>query len=83
MTTVPGTASLDLVPVAYVFPRGGHRRSLAGEVNQLVSDEADPPPPLQPSNQRSRADCHPLQSLASRVSSKLEEGDYRAALRLA
>ena len=34
--------------------RGGHIRSLAGEVNLLLRDEADPPPSTQSGNQHPR-----------------------------
>ena len=61
--------------------RGGHRRSLAGEVNQLISEEADPPSPTRPGKQGSRPAHYPLNSLAARVSCKLE-GDFRGAVRL-
>ena len=37
-----------------VLKRGGHRRSLAGEVNLLLRDEADPPPSTQSGNQHPR-----------------------------
>ena len=62
--------------------RGGHRRSLAGEVNQLISEETDPPSPTRPGKQGSRPAHYPLNSLAARVSCKLEEGDFRGAVRL-
>ena len=62
--------------------RGGHRRSLAEEVNQLISEEANPPPPTRPGKQGSRPAHYPLNSLAAWVSCKLEEGDFRGAVRL-
>ena len=62
--------------------RGRHRRSLAGEVNLLLRDEADPPPSTQSGNQHPRPAQDPLKPLASRVSFKLLEGGYRAAVRL-
>ena len=63
--------------------RGGHRRSLAARVNRQLQEEAIPL--IQPVGRSyfthgSRA---PLKSLARRVSTKLEEGDYRGAVRAA
>ena len=46
------------------------------------SEEADPPPPTRPGKQGSRPAHYPLNSLAARVSCKLEEGDFRVAIRL-
>ena len=63
----------------------GHRRSLATGVNQLLKGDCDPPP-LSPSlttQPRPGPKRDHLESLASRVSIKLEEGDYRGAIRLA
>ena len=62
--------------------RGGHRRSLATEVNLLLREECDQPPlsstlTTQP---RSRPKRNHLETLASRVSIKLE-GDYKGAVR--
>ena len=62
--------------------RGGHRRSLTSEVNKQLRDEVDPTPlPSSPSRSKLRHD--PLNSLAARVSAKLEEGNYKGAVRLA
>ena len=63
--------------------RGGPRRSLATEVNQLLREECDPPPlnPTPTAQPRSRLRHKHLETLASRVSIKLEEGDYRGAVR--
>ena len=63
--------------------RGGHRRSLATEVNKLLREEADPPCPQHSTHCRPKKACSPLESLAARVSTKLEEGDFRGAIRLA
>ena len=69
--------------------RGGHRRSLASEINQQLREEVDPPPAqLRPTNRprskaKSKPRSDPLSTLATRVASKLEEGDYRGAVRLA
>ena len=62
--------------------------SLASLVNKQLSEEADPPlPPRQPSRPSSRLTKKgvkdPMVYLASRVSSKLEEGDFKGAVRLA
>ena len=71
--------------------RGGHRRSLVSVVNQQLREEVDPPSTQQGSligvrpnpNVKSKHKSDPLSSLATRVASKLEEGDYRGAVRLA
>ena len=65
--------------------RGECRRSLATAINNQLRDEADPPPALIRSTTRKRflpAD-DPTTILATRVSAKLEEGDFRGAVRLA
>ena len=61
--------------------------SLASMVNRHVREEADPPAPRQ-STRSSRLPTKsspkdPMQYLASRVSSKLEQGDFKGAVRLA
>ena len=48
----------------------------------LIRDEADPDLSASPS-QHKPSNRDPLQSLAARVASKLEEGDFRGAIRLA
>ena len=64
--------------------RGGHRRSLVSVVNQQLKDEADPTPPLHlPSRGHPKSSHDPFNSLATRVAAKLEEGDYKGAVRLA
>ena len=64
--------------------RGGHRRSLASHVNQMIREEVDPEVPQQISvKQRRRTARDPLETLAIRVASKLEEGDFKGAVRLA
>ena len=64
--------------------RGGHRRSLATEVNKLIEDETNPPADCLPHRQsRPAPKPNQLNGLASRVASKLEEGDYKGAVRLA
>ena len=61
-------------------PRGGQRWSLATSINRQLSEESDP----LPVNQRPWHPSHnPLSHLAARVSTKLEEGDFRGAVRLA
>ena len=67
--------------------RGGRRWALATAVNSQLREEADPPaasPPtgsLSGGSQSSPPD--PIKFLASRVSLKLEEGDFKGAVRLA
>ena len=62
--------------------RGGRRRSLATAVNAQFRDESELPtqPPHQSSEPRVTRD--PLSNLAKRVSSKLEEGDFKGAVRI-
>ena len=67
---------------------GGQRRNLASAVNAQLQEEAEPPSNPSP---HSRFKSHPpigqadgdFSSLAKRVSSKLEDGDYRGAVRIA
>ena len=64
--------------------RGGRRWNLARQVNLQLSEECDPP--VSSSNRKlatKSGHVDPLSSLASRVSTKLEEGDFRGAVRLA
>ena len=65
--------------------RGGKRCSLASHVNRLVNEEMDSLPLrlIQPARFVSSCVPDPLRSLSKRVSAKLEEGDYRAAVRTA
>ena len=68
--------------------RGGRRCwSLATGVNSQLQEEADPPaasPPTgSPSGGSQSSPPNPIEFLASRVSLKLEEGDFRGAVRLA
>ena len=64
--------------------RGGHRRALASLTNQLIEEEGDPDP-TQPGPQQQPHKPHQrsLESLATRIASKLEEGDFRGTVRLA
>ena len=80
------TALIDF-PHRYlsVPARGGHRRSLASCINRCLGENGDS------SAQSSEKHSHPTRKasrphsilLPSRVTSKLEEGDYRGAVRLA
>ena len=65
--------------------KGGKRSTLASSVNKQLREETDPPLPQRQSSQRStmRSTKDPIEQLASRVSSKLEEGDFKGAVRLA
>ena len=69
--------------------RGGRRWNLARLVNQQVAEENDPtlvtpdPSVAHPYCHASKSQSDPLHSLATRVSTKLEEGDFRGAVRLA
>ena len=55
--------------------RGGHRRSLATYVNRAIEQENH-------SSASGRSSCGGYASLANRVSAKLEEGDFKGAVRL-
>ena len=66
--------------------RGGRRWNLAKHINHQLAEESDPPPPapldrgkVNPSTRKSQ---DPLQLLAKRVSEKMEEGDFKGAVRL-
>ena len=61
--------------------RGGHRRSLASQVNELVKIEADPV--VSPIRPLSKPRSQNLDALATRVATKLEEGDFKGAVHLA
>ena len=65
--------------------RGGKRISLASQVNRQVQEETDllSLRSVQPSRSVSSYMSNPLRSLSKRVSAKLEEGDYRGAVRAA
>ena len=66
--------------------RGSKRWSLSTLVNWQVSQEShEPPSSGLPDVQRPRNSrrCNQMEQLATRVSSKLEEGDYWGAVRLA
>ena len=56
--------------------------SLATQLNQTTREETNPNLSASPS-QRKLSNRNPLQSLAARVASKLEEGDFNGAIRLA
>ena len=60
--------------------RGGHRRNLASIVSQAIQDEVNPPHAL-PEKQKPRPTAP--NNLATRVSAKQEEGDFKGAVRLA
>ena len=64
--------------------RGGGRQSLASAVNRQLKEEVDPPPTvsLSPATKRPLLG-DPDAQLAARVSAKLEEGDFKGAVRLA
>ena len=62
--------------------RGGHRRSLASQVNTTIREERDfHHSPIKNHSPQSKGNC--LQTLAPRVAAKLEEGDFRGAVRIA
>ena len=64
--------------------RGGRHWSLSKWINQRLSDEEeDTASTTMRSHATKKRITDPLQSLASRVSAKLEEGNFRGAVRLA
>ena len=85
MTPRPGIAHSASPPAAFGHPREvGHCRSLASEVNRQLREEVNDPTPPIPSSQgctKTRGDS--LNALATRVATKLKEGDYKGAVRLA
>ena len=68
-----------------VHARGRHRRSLSAAINKLLSEEGDNTdslfdvPLFRQGRDPSRS---PLKNLTARVSSKLEEGDFKGVVRL-
>ena len=60
--------------------RGGHRRSLASQVNEAIRRECDD---YLPSPNINRLHPNPLKNLGSRVAAKLEEGNFKGAVRIA
>ena len=67
--------------------RGGRRWNLARAINDQIRTESDPVPSPSPENPHGRRKHRkvrdPLESLAALVASKLEEGDFKGAVRLA
>ena len=67
--------------------RGGRRWNLARAINDQIRTESDPVPSPSPeyphSHRKHRKVRDPLESLAALVASKLEEGDFKGAVRLA
>ena len=60
--------------------RARHRRSLASQVNEAIRQESDQYHPS-PTNNRLHHD--PLKNFTTRVAVKLEEGDFKGAVRIA
>ena len=60
--------------------RGGRRRNLATYIHKTVSEEKEIDPSC---HQTFKPPKDPLKNLAARVASKLEEGDFRGAVRIA
>ena len=60
--------------------RRGHRRSLASHVRRALSDDTIP---TDSSRQPFQDTNNPLKNLAARVAAKLEEGDFKGAVRVA
>ena len=69
-----------------VHARDGHRRSLSAAINKQLYEEVDNIDSLYdvPLFRQGRGPPRsPLKNLSARVSSKLEEGDFKGAVRLA
>ena len=83
---VLGTSPTVLLSMLRVHASGGHRRSLSAAINKLLSEEGDNTDLLSdvPLFRQGRGPSRsPLKNLTARVSSKLEEGDFKGAVRLA
>lgn len=63
--------------------RGGKRWKLARLLNDQLTLSEDDPIPSPANSFTKKSQAHPILSLAARVSAKLEEGDFRGAIRLA
>ena len=63
--------------------RGCHRRSLASAVNVQLREESDPLPSQFHQSSKHHIPSDSTTNLAKQVSSKLEEGDVRGAVRIA
>ena len=63
--------------------RGGHRRSLASHVNQQFREASDRRVSKATSSDLQPSSRDPNKSWANRVSTKLEEGNFKGAVRLA
>ena len=68
-----------------VPPRRGHRRNLASHIRRAISDENGESRPINTHTQEAHFNLakDPLSTLAARVAAKLEEGDFRGAVRIA
>ena len=67
-------------------PRGGRRWNVTRAIKNQIREETDPPPIQNRTNRLRRKQIdHPdlMDALATRVSEKLENGDYRGAIRIA
>jgi len=63
--------------------RGGRHWSLASCVNRQLNEEADPQVTVRPRQRGRKAPKDDVAKLAERVSEKLEDGDFKGAVRLA
>lgn len=63
--------------------RGGRQWSLATMINKQLWEEEDPPAVTHHPRRKRGTDKDPMESLRCRVSAKLEEGDFKGAIRLA
>ena len=63
--------------------RGGKRWNLTSIINRQIADEMNIPRSAEKPKPRESARINSLQAIARRVSSKIEEGDYKGAIRLA
>ena len=62
--------------------RGGRRWNMVRDINEQIRSESDPPPA--PAHRQAHGKHHDqLETLALRVATKLEEGNFKGAVRLA
>ena len=63
--------------------RGGRRWNLTSLINRQIAEERDPPRTSLSGDSGDHSRINSLQAISRRISTKLEEGDYKGAIRLA